>query len=231
MAASAYAVSLPLLLWMAPVIIGLVLSIPIAMLSSRLSRPNSRLFRTPEESDPPQVLVRANELASAFDEVVAVPLRTLRDDPQLLEKHLANLPADQRRNRGQIDPHLAIARAKIEDAQNFDEAVSYLTPRETFAVLNSPNMLRAVCAMPRAQEHQSSQIDKVAFTEIVNRLWCAAIVQQAASALRRMGAKRLFVGLGAPARPVRHDEIAILEFRRVGEHFVDPRQAGRCRSP
>jgi membrane glycosyltransferase len=156
MAASAYAVSLPLLLWMTPVIIGLVLSIPIAMLSSRLSRPNSRLFRTPEESAPPQVLVRANELASAFDEVVAVPLRTLRDDPQLLEKHLANLPADQRRNRGQIDPHLAIARAKIEDAQSFDEAVSYLTPRETFAVLNSPNVLKAVCAMPRAQEHQQT---------------------------------------------------------------------------
>jgi membrane glycosyltransferase len=155
MAASAYAVSLPLLLWMAPVIIGLVLSIPIAMLSSRLSRPNSNLFRTPEESAPPQVLVRANELASASDELAAVPaLRALRDDRQLLERHVANLPADQRRNRGQIDPHLAIARAKIEDAQNFDEAVGYLTPRETFAVLNSPSMLKAVCAMPAAQEHQ-----------------------------------------------------------------------------
>ena len=148
--------SLPLLLWMTPVIIGLVLSIPIAMLSSRLSRPNSRLFRTPEESAPPPVLVRANELASAADEggIAAVPLQALRDDRQLLEKHLANLPADQRRGRGQIDPHLAIARAKIEDAQDFDEAVSYLTPREIFAVLNSPDMLRAVCAMPRAPEHQ-----------------------------------------------------------------------------
>src|SRR5438105_15330512 len=37
MAASAYAVSLPLLLWMAPVITGLLLCIPIAMLSSRVS--------------------------------------------------------------------------------------------------------------------------------------------------------------------------------------------------
>jgi membrane glycosyltransferase len=101
------------------------------------------------------VLVRANELASASDELAAVPpLRALRDDRQLLEKHVANLPADQRRNRGQIDPHLAIARAKIEDAQNFDEAVGYLTPRETFAVLNSPSMLKAVCAMPAAPEHQ-----------------------------------------------------------------------------
>jgi len=151
MAASAYAVSLPLLLWMTPVIIGLLLSIPIAMLSSRLARPNSSLFRTPEESAPPQVLVRANELARAADEQMTVPpLQTLRDERELLDKHLANLPADQRRSRGQIDPHLAIARAKIEDAQNFEEAVSYLTPRETFAVLNSADMLRALCAMPRA---------------------------------------------------------------------------------
>ncbi|HKO70311.1 MAG TPA: glucans biosynthesis glucosyltransferase MdoH [Bradyrhizobium sp.] len=157
MAASAYAVSLPLLLWMTPVVVGLVLSIPIAMLSSRLSRPNSRLFRTPEESAPPQVLVRANELAGAADELIAAPpLQALRDDRQLLDKHLANLPADQRRNRGQVDPHLAIARAKIEDAQTFEEAVSYLTPRETFAVLNSPNLLKLVNAMPRALEHQHS---------------------------------------------------------------------------
>ena len=150
MAASAYAVSLPLLFWMAPVIIGLVLSIPIAMLSSRVTGPNPRLFRTPEETTPPQVLVRANELARTSDEVVRVPLRALRDDRQLLEKHLANLPGDTRRNRGQIDPHLAIARAKIEDAQTFEDAVEYLTPRETFAVLNSPTMLKAVCAMPWA---------------------------------------------------------------------------------
>jgi membrane glycosyltransferase len=57
MAASAFAVSLPLLLWMAPVIIGLLLCSPIAMLSSKRSNPNSGLFRTPEQTAPPQVLL------------------------------------------------------------------------------------------------------------------------------------------------------------------------------
>src|ERR1700676_5452376 len=60
MAASAFAVSFPLLLWMAPVIIGLLLCVPIAMLSSKQSNPKSRLFRTPEQTAPPQVLIRAN---------------------------------------------------------------------------------------------------------------------------------------------------------------------------
>jgi membrane glycosyltransferase len=150
MAASAYAVSLPLLLWMTPVLVGLLLCIPIAMLSSRVSRPDARLFRTPEQTAPPQVLVRAEEFATAAGEAAVSPLRELADDRQLLETHLANLPDEKQRNRGQIDPHLAIARAKIEDADTFDEALNYLTPRETFAVLNAPATLRALHDMPRS---------------------------------------------------------------------------------
>ena len=154
MAASAFAVSLPLLLWMAPVIVGLLLSVPIAMLSSRVSDPNSRLFRTPEQTAPPQVLIRANELANASGEAIACPLLELRNDPRLLDAHLMNLPGDQPRHRGQINPYLAIARAKIEDAEIFEEALGYLTAHETFAVLNSPALLRGLCAMPRGQERE-----------------------------------------------------------------------------
>jgi membrane glycosyltransferase len=152
MAASAYAVSLPLLLWMAPVIVGLLLSIPIAMLSSMSSDPNSLLLRTPEQAAPPPVLVRANELAEARDETVACPLLALRNDAHLLDAHLRNLSGDRPRSRGQINPQLAIARAKIEDAETLEDALSYLTPRELFAVLNSPNMLTAVLGLPRAHE-------------------------------------------------------------------------------
>jgi membrane glycosyltransferase len=148
MAAGAYAVSLPLLLWMAPVLIGLLLCIPIAVLSSMVSGPAPRLFRTPEQTAPPWVLVRAEEFARAADESAMPPLLELVHDRQLLEDHLANLPDEKRRNRGQIDPHLAIARAKIEDAHRFEEVLDYLTARETFAVLNSPTLLRAICTKP-----------------------------------------------------------------------------------
>jgi membrane glycosyltransferase len=150
MAVIAYAVSLSLLFWMAPVIAGLLLSIPVAMLSSRPSDPNARLFRTPEETAPPQVLVRANELAIVSGNVMASPVQDLIEDERLLENHLSNLPPDKRRNRGQVDPNLAIARAKIEDAESFREALSFLTERETFAVVNSPALLRVLSAMPRA---------------------------------------------------------------------------------
>jgi membrane glycosyltransferase len=156
MAAIAYAVSLPLLFWMAPVIAGLLLSVPVAMLSSMQSGPNPGLLLTPEQTVPPQVLIRANELATVSGSRSVSPLQDLFEDRRLMESHLANLPDEKRRNRGQVDSNLAIARAKIEDAETFDEALSYLTERETFAVLNSPNLLRVLSAMPRAGRSAAS---------------------------------------------------------------------------
>jgi membrane glycosyltransferase len=153
LAAGAFAVSLPLLLWMTPVVLGLLLCIPIAMLCSTLSDPGARLFRTPEQVVPPQVLARANELARASGGGAPPPLLQLRGDSRLLESHLANLPPERRRRSGEVDPDLAIARAKIEDAATFDEAQAYLTARETFAVLHSAALLRTLCELPCSKDH------------------------------------------------------------------------------
>jgi membrane glycosyltransferase len=155
MAGTAYAVSLPLLLWMAPVIVGLLLAVPIGLLSSttRSGKTNrhSLLFETPEQTVPPQVLIRANELANASRETFACPVRELRNDPELLKAHVTNLPIHEKRIRGNVNPNLAIARAKIEDAESFDEALEFLTPREIYAVLNSPVILGTLFELPTAE--------------------------------------------------------------------------------
>jgi membrane glycosyltransferase len=148
MAVAAYAVSLPLLLWMTPVILGLLLSIPIAILSSSGSTRRSGLFKTPEQTAPPPVLTRANELGNAPHSPLACPLQELRRDAALLEAHLNNLSGRRPRKRGEVDPHLAIARAKIEDAETFKEAVGFLSAREKFAVLKSPAVLAVLLALP-----------------------------------------------------------------------------------
>jgi membrane glycosyltransferase len=134
---------------MMPVIVGLSLSVPVALLSSRLVQAGLRagLFSTPEQNIPPKVLDRANELAMAAPIYGTSPLRELRDNAELREAHLRTL-ADQPRTRGQIDADLAIARAKIEDAGCFDDAVSYLGTRETFAVLNSRIALEMLARLP-----------------------------------------------------------------------------------
>ncbi len=71
-AIAAYLVSPALLAWMSPVIAGLVLSIPIVMLTSARA-PGQFLrrlgiFSTPEEVDPPQVLLRASALRAHHED-------------------------------------------------------------------------------------------------------------------------------------------------------------------
>lgn len=102
---------------------------------------------TPEQNVPPMVLTRANKLALAAPEYGASPLHALRADADLHEAHLRSMN-DAPRSRGQIDSDLAIARAKIAEAEHFDEAVSFLTSRETFAVLNSRSALQQLDDLP-----------------------------------------------------------------------------------
>jgi membrane glycosyltransferase len=161
MAISAYAVSLPLLFWMMPVILGLLLAVPIALLSSSAGTKRApRLFRTPEETAPPPVLARANQLATVSHRITC-PLRELREDVALREAHLNNLSGWPPRRRGEIDHRLAIARAKIEEATSFDEAAAFLNPAETFAVLNSPSILNALLDLEEQEGGISRQeLDK-----------------------------------------------------------------------
>lgn len=145
---AAYAVSLPLLLWMTPVIVGLLLSIPIGLLSAAKANYAPALFITPEQTAPPTVLARANELAGPPHSQEVCPLLQLRRDSALLQAHVNNLGTPRPRRRGEIDPHLAIARAKIEDAESFEEAAGYLSLQEKFSVLNSPKVLVAALDLP-----------------------------------------------------------------------------------
>ena len=150
MAVSAYAVSLPLFLWMTPVIAGLLLSVQVAILTSRSLPAGQRsgFLATPEQNAPPRVLERANELAVAASGYSESPLHELRSNVPLSETHLETLANQPPRRRGQINPELAIARAKLDDADFFDEAVSFLNKREVFALLNSGSDLRRLMKLP-----------------------------------------------------------------------------------
>jgi membrane glycosyltransferase len=139
MAASAYAVSLPLLLWMSPVIVGLLFAIPIGAYTAK---PRIKaLFATPEEVAPPNVLTRANELAASSGVARGRALVELQRDPSFLAQHLSSLASPKRLRPEEIDPHLATARARIEASDNFEQAVASLTTRETLAVLNDQALL------------------------------------------------------------------------------------------
>lgn len=149
MAAGAYAVSLPILVWMAPVVMGLLLSIPVAAICSRIipSGTMPYLFVTPEQSAPTKVIMNANGADTSRPARNEPPLCALRSDPELLATHLSACGNGPARPRGLIDVHLATARAKLDDALTLQDACEFLDDRETFAVLKSEPDLRRLMTL------------------------------------------------------------------------------------
>ncbi len=144
---SAYVVSLPLLLWMSPVVLGLLLSIPLGIAtSSRLRRPG--VFATPETNTPPAVLLRANELAASEPTEMAGALHQLRQDSELLGEHLGSLSLPGPRRFGPVDVPLATATVKIEECESLEDAAAWLDKSELRAVLGHPALLKKVLALP-----------------------------------------------------------------------------------
>jgi membrane glycosyltransferase len=143
---AAFAVSLSLFLWMAPVTIGLLLAMPLAALTARADAGRAlgrmRLLLVPEERNIPGVLLRANALATELvDDGVKVG-ELLRRNSGLREAHAEMLPPAEARRRGAIDTDLAIAKAKTNEARTLDEAFSFMSPAETRALLSDPEGYR-----------------------------------------------------------------------------------------
>ncbi|WP_428033000.1 glucans biosynthesis glucosyltransferase MdoH [Ancylobacter sp.] len=151
--AAALSISLPLFLWMTPVVVGLALAIPLVLWTGGARSATRLLFRTPEELAPPPVLQRARQLRDAAtagargSSTEAVGL--LAATPDLLAFHRAQLPHGERA-AGDYTPERLIARAKIEDAGDFEMALRLLSPREKAAALGDFRSLDALLALAPA---------------------------------------------------------------------------------
>jgi membrane glycosyltransferase len=158
--AGAYAVSTPLLLWMLPVVIGLVLAIPVAALTGQpnIGRRLRKLglLLTPEEREAPPVLVRANVLAAEYaEDAAADPITLLTREPILFDTHMRMLGDPAPRRKGDVDVELVVALAKIDDAEDCREAAALLQGRELFAVLANRNALQRMFAKPPVRLHEA----------------------------------------------------------------------------
>lgn len=141
LATAAWAISLPLLLWMSPVIAGLLLAMPLAVVTSsrRVGRwcGSLGLLVAPEEREPPAELQRLQALIAQLpaDTDPAEAVRRLAVDPELLALHRAMLPHGGQRQPGDVAPDRLVARAKVEDAETLSAALAALTAREKTAAL------------------------------------------------------------------------------------------------
>jgi membrane glycosyltransferase len=142
LAAAAYAISIPLFLWMSPVLAGLLLAIPLAVITGNaaigVALRRRGFLLIPEERDPPLVVRRAREIIEDEQgDGNGTALRRLVADPRLSAAHRAML-APKPRRRGQVDVNLVVGLAKLADAESLDDVPQLLTRAEQVAVLSDP---------------------------------------------------------------------------------------------
>jgi membrane glycosyltransferase len=155
LAGVAWAVSPDLLLWMSPVVVGLALAIPLVVLAGsraigmRLAAVG--LLRTPEEASPPAELRRATELRVDLAGQPAVDaVAALAADPDLLAAHRRMLPPPRRPRLDPLDVPLAVALARIAEAESRADLDPGLPRAERLAVLGDAVALDRLMALPAA---------------------------------------------------------------------------------
>lgn len=138
LAVAASVVSLPLLLWMLPVVVGLLLAIPLVSLTSSreagLALARAGLLRIPEEVTVPPVLARANVLAAEARRAPPAALAAFLADPVLVAAHQAMLPPPRGRGEGAPDPDLLTGLAKLDECDDLAAALATLTRGERLAL-------------------------------------------------------------------------------------------------
>jgi len=144
-----------LVAWLSPALLGLLLAVPVSGItgSNAVGRFIRRigLLRTPEEVAPPPIVRAAAAIRPAYEAVVAqkTDLVVLAEDEAARARHLALVDRIFERPRGHIDAVEAMSAAKIDEADDIAEAVSFLTPAERAMVLGTPSLLARLAELPQ----------------------------------------------------------------------------------
>ncbi len=150
---TAWAVSSSLALWMAPVVLGLALAIPLAAFTARrsagLALRRHGLLCIPEEIHPPDVLTRASRLTRDISAAAGAArgMPRLLQDPVLYAAHRRMLPPATPMRPDAIDVALAVGRARLDVAQTPAQALAAMTPAERLACLGDPTALDQLVAL------------------------------------------------------------------------------------
>ncbi|QDV05798.1 Glucans biosynthesis glucosyltransferase H [Planctomycetes bacterium Poly30] len=143
-----------LLGWVAPTLAGLIVAVPISRWSGSLRAGTwlreRGLLMTPEERDPPAILLERNAAIPRFARACCVPggLRSLVALSEARARHLELAGAPFRPERGTPDLATLAARAKVHDARTLEELESWLTEPERLALLGDAELLKMAANLP-----------------------------------------------------------------------------------
>jgi membrane glycosyltransferase len=152
-------ISPSLVIWMSPTIAGLILSIPLSWASGQkwigVALRRLGLLRTPEETQRPPIVARANALAKELARAGGDDedgMRAVAGDAAFRQRHEMFLPDAGRHRRGEIDVEEAVAIAKLNDARSVEEACAWLRPGEQLAVLSDRALIALLARLPARAE-------------------------------------------------------------------------------
>ncbi len=144
----------PMLAWVSPALLGLFLSVPLSRISGSESvgcwLARVALLRTPEEAEPPRIIVRRQELQNSAAALPRDGLWHLARNREARWAHInGNLPRPAE-PRGEPNSHALTAEKKIRDARVLEEALAWLTPLERIQVAGDSSLLAQLALLPEA---------------------------------------------------------------------------------
>jgi len=160
----AYYLHRDLFLWTLPVTAGLMLSALLSWASGKawpgqvLKRVG--ILRTPEETRPNVILSSLEQRLAALKSKVSdagsevrTTIAGLLSDPGFCKWHCAQLQSTHV-DEARFDPSLVLAGAKAERATSMESLEAWMTPAETVAFLNSPELIRSVMVSAADDQQQ-----------------------------------------------------------------------------
>ena len=142
-------VSMPLFVWMAPALVGLVCALPLSAASGSVVIAKITRFlgflTIPEEVNVPRVIALRDEAEARLLELLdGVTIERLLSDEIARQRHFAAVQPRPAATRGHPDVMFITARAKLGDAHTAAEALSWLSPPERLAVLGDRDLFHVL---------------------------------------------------------------------------------------
>ncbi|WP_298644385.1 glucans biosynthesis glucosyltransferase MdoH [uncultured Cardiobacterium sp.] len=139
------------IIWLSPIIIGLFLSPWLSRHSgnTRLGSwlAHKRILLIPEETSPPAIATAAAADSAAFAACRSRRIAELGRDRALAATHIAALDPTAPQSTKDRLLHIT-AKAKLQEARHYAEALKYLTPQELMHVAGSAELIETLLNLP-----------------------------------------------------------------------------------
>jgi len=155
LALAARSISPEMLAWLAPAVFGMVMAIPISIVSGSSAMGGwlraVTLLRTPLEAERTPVRRTMEAVLERYRATVqaAPDLAAIVGDGDRLQRHLAMLDRVPSRLEDPVDVLQATADLKVRAAQTVEDAVSRMTVEEQAFVQSAPDLLLQLAGLPR----------------------------------------------------------------------------------